>query len=86
MQQASNCSCFLIGPKTATMNADFQEVTKGVFHPMAQETISLKLLPREVLGKQVRRLRRDGLVPAVIHDHGKPSVHVQADYNSIAKV
>jgi large subunit ribosomal protein L25 len=68
------------------MNADFQEVTKGVFHPMAQETISLKLLPREVLGKQVRRLRRDGLVPAVIHDHGKPSVHVQADYNSIAKV
>lgn len=53
---------------------------------MTQETISLTLNPRTVVGKQVRALRREGLVPAVIHDHGKPSVHVQVDYNQAAKV
>lgn len=49
---------------------------------MSQDTITLELAKREVLGKQVRALRRQGIVPAVIHDHDKPSVHVQA--NSIA--
>ncbi len=44
------------------------------------EDISLLLEERNVLGKQVKQLRRDGLVPAVIHDHGKPSVHVMAPY------
>lgn len=53
---------------------------------MTQDTISLTVTPREVVGKQVRALRRDGLVPAVIHDHGKPSIHVQVDYNAVAKV
>jgi large subunit ribosomal protein L25 len=53
---------------------------------MSQDTISLTLSPRTVVGKQVRALRRDGLVPAVIHDHGKPSIHVQVDYNQVAKV
>lgn len=43
------------------------------------DSISLKLEPRDVVGKQVRRLRREGVVPAVIHDHGKPSVVVQGD-------
>lgn len=46
---------------------------------MPQDQISLQVDKREILGKQVRQLRRDGIVPAVIHDHGKPSVHVQAD-------
>lgn len=53
---------------------------------MSQDTISLKLTPREVLGKQVRALRREGIVPAVIHDHGKDSIHVQADYIELTKV
>jgi large subunit ribosomal protein L25 len=53
---------------------------------MAKDSISLTLEPREVLGKQVRQLRRDGQVPAVIHDHGKPSVHVQADSVALLKV
>lgn len=53
---------------------------------MSQDIISITLTGRQVLGKQVRQLRRDGLVPAVIHDHGKPSIHVQADYNELAKV
>ncbi len=44
------------------------------------EDISLTLEKREVVGKQVRQLRRDGQVPAVIHDHGKDSVYVMAPY------
>lgn len=53
---------------------------------MTQDKISLTLSPREITGKQVRALRRDGHVPAVIHDHGKDSVNVQAEYNELAKV
>lgn len=49
------------------------------------DPITLELAARETLGKGVKQLRRDGLVPAVIHDHGKASVHVQADYQSIFK-
>jgi large subunit ribosomal protein L25 len=40
------------------------------------QDISLKLDKRDVIGKGVKQLRRDGLVPAVIHDHGKDSVIV----------
>jgi large subunit ribosomal protein L25 len=53
---------------------------------MTQDKISLSLTPREVVGKQVRAIRREGLVPAVIHDHGKDSVVVQAEYNELIKV
>jgi len=34
----------------------------------------------------VRHLRRDGHIPAVIHDHGKPSLVVQADATQMLKV
>lgn len=53
---------------------------------MAQDTISLSLQPRKVTGKAVKGLRRDGFIPAVIHDHGKPSVVVQADSLEMLKV
>ena len=53
---------------------------------MSQDTISLKVEMREVLGKAVKHMRRDGIIPAVIHDHGKDSLHVQADYAMIYKV
>lgn len=53
---------------------------------MAQDTISLKLDTRDVFGKAVKHMRRDGIIPAVIHDHGKESLHVQADYAAIFKV
>ncbi len=52
---------------------------------MAQDAISLTLEPREVTGKAVKHLRRDGQVPAVIHDHGKDSVIVQAGYVPMMK-
>jgi large subunit ribosomal protein L25 len=53
---------------------------------MPQDSISLTLQPREVTGKAVRHLRRDGFIPAVIHDHGKPSVVVQAKSVDMLKV
>lgn len=53
---------------------------------MNSEKITLELQERATLGKQVKQLRRDGIVPGVIHDHGKPSVHVQAEYQALHKV
>jgi large subunit ribosomal protein L25 len=49
------------------------------------EEILLELEPREVTGKAVKRLRNEGLVPAVIHDHGKQSVHVMGPYMEVFK-
>lgn len=53
---------------------------------MAQDTISLKLEKRDVLGKSVKHLRKNGQIPAVIHDHGKPSIIVQGDSVQMLKV
>ncbi|MDB5169064.1 MAG: rplY [Candidatus Saccharibacteria bacterium] len=53
---------------------------------MTQDTISLNLEPRTISGKAVKHLRRDGHVPAVIHDHGKDSLNVQASYTDMLKV
>ncbi|HEY5442141.1 MAG TPA: 50S ribosomal protein L25 [Candidatus Saccharimonadales bacterium] len=53
---------------------------------MAQDSISLSLQPREVTGKAVKHLRSAGQLPAVIHDHGKPSIVVQGDYVQMFKV
>lgn len=53
---------------------------------MAQDTINLTLEPRDVTGKAVKHLRSSGTIPAVIHDHGKPSVIVQADGIALLKV
>jgi len=50
------------------------------------DQITLAVEPRETLGKGVKRLRRDGIVPGVIHDHGKDSVHIQAEYQALHKV
>ncbi len=45
---------------------------------MAQ-SIKIDLKPRKVIGKHVKKLRNDGIIPAVIHDHGKKSVLVQGN-------
>jgi large subunit ribosomal protein L25 len=47
---------------------------------MADEDINLTLDKRTITGNAVKQLRRAGFVPAVIHDHGKPSVHVSGEY------
>jgi large subunit ribosomal protein L25 len=53
---------------------------------MAQETISLSLEPRTIVGKSVKHLRKAGKVPAVIHDHGRPSIIVEGDRVTLLKV
>ncbi len=50
------------------------------------EDITLTLKNRTVLGKGLNQLRRDGQIPAVIHDHGQASVHVMAPYMEVYKV
>jgi large subunit ribosomal protein L25 len=52
---------------------------------MTQEKIELILETRTITGKAVKHLRKDGFVPAVIHDHGKDSVLVQGDLREILK-
>lgn len=47
---------------------------------MSQDAIILEVSGREVSGKAVKHLRKEGIVPAVIHDHGKESVLVQGSY------
>lgn len=50
------------------------------------DQITLSVDTRETLGKGVKRLRESGIVPGVIHDHGKDSVHIQAEYQALYKV
>ena len=52
---------------------------------MSDSDVSLALDERKVIGKGLNKLRHEGLVPAVIHDHGKPSINVMAQYGLIAK-
>ncbi len=49
------------------------------------EEIALELEQREVTGKAVKRLRAEGIVPAVIHDHGKESIIVMGPYLELVK-
>jgi large subunit ribosomal protein L25 len=53
---------------------------------MSQDSISLQVEARTVLGKRVKHLRTAGQIPAVIHDHGKPSLHVQGNSVAMLKV
>ncbi len=53
---------------------------------MSQETISLDVAIRETVGKGLNRLRREGQIPGVIHDHGKDSIIVQGPYQEVYKI
>lgn len=50
------------------------------------QELVLNLQAREITGKAVKKLRHDKLVPAVIHDHGKPSIIVMGGYLEMTKV
>lgn len=50
------------------------------------DAISLNVATRDTLGKSVKKLRADGLVPAVVHNHGQASTHVQVEYSALNKV
>lgn len=53
---------------------------------MTNQDISLQLEERTVLRKGLQNLRHEGKIPAVIHDHGKPSIYVQSDATSLIKI
>jgi large subunit ribosomal protein L25 len=53
---------------------------------MARVDQSVNLSERTVLGKGLNKLRQDGLVPAVIHNHGQTSIHVMAPETELLKV
>jgi large subunit ribosomal protein L25 len=50
------------------------------------QDILLTLENREVVGKGVKKLREAGMVPVVVHNHGKDSTHAQAAYMDVFKV
>lgn len=52
---------------------------------MTNQDITLELEQRTVVRKRLRGLRKEGLVPAVVHDHGKASIHVAGEYGKVAK-
>jgi len=53
---------------------------------MTNQSIALKLEERTVIRKKLAALRKDGFVPAVIHNHGKDSIHVMAESMAVSKV
>ncbi len=53
---------------------------------MSQDTITLTLEKRDVVGKGLNKLRREGQTPAVIHNHGQESVIVSGPAIEVLKV
>jgi large subunit ribosomal protein L25 len=53
---------------------------------MADVDAPVKLEQRTVMGKGLNSLRRSGVVPAVIHNHGQPSIHVMGSETELLKV
>lgn len=52
---------------------------------MSGNDIVVELQKRENLGKGLATLRHQGIVPAVVHDHGKPSIHVMGSFIHLTK-
>ncbi len=54
---------------------------------MVQDTkIELKVSPREVLGKKVKRLRREGVIPANVYGHALESVAIQVTKDDLVSL
>lgn len=53
---------------------------------MSSDTITLKLTERTELGKAVKALRRNGMVPANIYERGHESIAVSAPFTDLSKV
>lgn len=52
---------------------------------MSNDTITVELQERSVVRKGLHALREEGMIPAVIHNHGKESIHVMGDLPSLIK-
>ena len=53
---------------------------------MTTESISLELSPREVLGKKVKRLRRDGVIPVHLYGPGVEPQPLQCETTALVDV
>lgn len=53
---------------------------------MSTDSITVDLTKRDVVRKRLGGLRAEGHVPAVIHNHGKDSIHVMGDFQTLNKV
>jgi large subunit ribosomal protein L25 len=53
---------------------------------MSSDNIIVELEKREIVGKGLAKIRNAGQIPAVIHNHGQESIHVQGDFISLVKV
>ncbi len=53
---------------------------------MSNDTIGVELKKRDTIGKGLTKLRTTGQVPAVVHSHGKESMHVSGDFLKLTKV
>jgi ribosomal protein L25 (general stress protein Ctc) len=53
---------------------------------MADVDAPVKLQQRAVVGKGLNKLRHDGVVPAVIHNHGAESIHVMGTETQLVKI
>lgn len=53
---------------------------------MSSDEIVLKAEKREVTGKKVAKLRRDGKIPAVVYERGKDSDHIMIEIIPLQKV
>ena len=53
---------------------------------MTSQDISLELKNRDVVRKRLAGLRKDGNVPAVVHNHGNDSILVEGEAAAVAKV
>ncbi|MCA9331707.1 50S ribosomal protein L25 [Candidatus Saccharibacteria bacterium] len=53
---------------------------------MSNDTIGVELKKRDTIGKGLTKLRTTGQVPAVVHNHGKESMHVSGDFLKLTKV
>ncbi|MFO0920098.1 MAG: 50S ribosomal protein L25 [Candidatus Saccharimonadales bacterium] len=52
---------------------------------MSQDIV-VELKKREIIGKGLNKLRREGSVPAVIHDHGRDSINVMGQFQDFVNV
>lgn len=50
------------------------------------ETLTLTLSPREVMGKKVKQLRREGMVPVHFYGNGVDSVALQVEVGELLRV
>ena len=53
---------------------------------MSSDTITLKLSERTEMGKAVKALRRNGMVPANVYERGHKSVAVSAPFTELTKI